>query len=268
MRNQREKAYICPIMELSKNSYTKEILVEWHNCNIRGELRPSAFLNHTQEIAGLHANILGFGYKDLIKENQVWVLSRVKVKYLLYPKWGDTLTLETWHKGMLSLFGLRDFVLHDSLGRRAVVATTSWLIMNTRTRRIDRSTIFNSEAYIMSRNNDSNAIEEPCGRIRRLPQMDYARRHTVLYSDVDMIGHTNNAKYIEWITDSIEVEFLKCHRISEFQINFNAETRIGEQIDIYKKEATGESGRTLFFEGRRGDETVFEGKFAFTPCLP
>ena len=255
-------------MELSKNSYTKDIIVEWHNCDIRGELRPAAFMNHTQEIAGLHANILGFGYNDLIKQNQVWVLSRIRVKYLKYPKWCDELVLETWHKGMLSLFGLRDFVLHDSAGERAVVATSSWLIMNSNTRKIDRSSVFGSDTYIMSRNNDSHAIVEPCGRIRREHDMEYLRTHTVLYSDVDFIGHTNNAKYIEWITDSLDFGFIKENRITEFQINFNAETKIGEKIDIYKKSVTGTTGCTLYFEGRRGDEAVFESKFDFMPCLP
>ena len=62
--------------------------------------------------------------------------------------------------------------------------------------------------------------------------------------------------------------FIKENRITEFQINFNAETKIGEKIDIYKKSVTGTTGCTLYFEGRRGDEAVFESKFDFMPCLP
>lgn len=256
-------------MEMTKNSCSREIVVGWHDCDIKGDFRPYAFLSHTQEIAGEHANILGFGYNDLIKENHVWVLSRIMVRYLTHPGWCDRLTLKTWHKGMLSLFGLRDFVMYDESGQRAIVATSSWLIMNTQTRKIDRSTVFSSAAYMESTNRDNNAIEEPCGRIKRIPEMEYVRTHTVLCSDIDFLGHTNNAKYIEWITDSLGLQFLKEHRIAEFQVNFNAETRFGDKIDIYKKEtASSQTGCTLYFEGRRGEETVFESRFSFTPCLP
>lgn len=250
----------------AENSFTKESVVEWHCCDMRGELRPFSFMNMAQEIAGFHANKLGFGYYDLIKENTAWVLSRIKVKYITRPRWCDNVTLETWHKGMESLFGIRDFVLHNSDGSRAVVATSSWLIINYETHKIDRNNVFRSEKYLHTKNNEDNAIESSCGRIKRQSDVEYVRTHTVHYSDVDFLGHTNNAKYVEWIMDSVEPEFLKEHAVAQFQLNFNAETRLGDEVAVYGKrllQPDGERNITFYFEGRRGDDVIFESEFVF-----
>lgn len=250
-----------------ENSYSQYGVIEWHSCDIRGELRPSAFLNMTQEIAGFHANRLGFGYYDLIGMNQAWVLSRIRVKYLSHPRWCDKFRLETWHKGMQSLFGIRDFILFDGQGERAVVATTSWLIMNTLTHRIERQSgnIFNSALYTGSKNTLCHAIEEQCGRIRKADCPECVRTHSVLYSDVDYLGHANNARYVEWIMDTLDIDFIRGHKVREFQLNFNSETRIGDKIEIYKavKPSAVDSCIALYFEGRRNGEVVFESDFIF-----
>ena len=93
--------------------------------------------------------------------------------------------------------------------------------------------------------------------------------------------HTNNAKYAEWITDSIDIELFKTHRIKEFQINYNSETLLGDKIDIYRKEIQtpedilqanniqqGENNtasRTFYFEGRKNGKAAFESIFTFVP---
>lgn len=260
-----------------ENSYKEESLVKWHHVDLRKEIRPYAFMNLAQEIAGMHANALHFGYYDLLAINQVWVLSRIRVRFLQYPKWGDQIWLETWHKGMQSLFGLRDFVLHAPDGSDAVLATSSWLIMNVQTRKIERNNAFNMSPEIQKQVNHANALEEPCERLRSQPDMELIREHTVKYSDIDYLLHTNNAKYAEWITDSIDQEIIQNYRVKEFQINFNSEAKLGETIQIYRKETETpekqktenqlEAGcRTFYFEGRRNGVIVFESQFTFIPA--
>lgn len=257
------------------NGYKEESTILWHNVDLRQELKPYAFLNLTQEIAGNHANKLHFGYNDLKECEQTWVLSRIKVRYNTYPKWQDKVTLETWHKGMQSLFGLRDFILHTEDGTPAVVATSSWLIMNSRTRRIERTNNFYNNPEILNQANLRNAIDEPCDRLKGQQEMTLVREHTVKFSDLDALGHTNNAKYSEWTTDSIDPEIFRNFRIKEFQINFNAETRIGEKIEIWCKEidtpgqicitneTTPEKSRTFYFEGKRDGKSVYEAIYTF-----
>ncbi len=259
------------------NSFTEHHTIKWHNVDIRQEMRPYAFMNLAQEIAGTHANSLHFGYHDLKESNQIWVLSRIKVRFLQYPKWNDKVTLTTWHKGMQSLFGLRDFILRNEQGEEAVVATSSWLIMNTQTRKIERSNRFNANTEILQMANKTNAIEEPCDRLRTQPDMEKVSDRVVMYSDIDYAMHTNNAKYAEWITNSIDIEIFKNYRIKEFQINFNAETVLGDTVEIYRvkidtpdkiKESNnlGPDSFTYYFEGRKNGVTAFESVMTFAPA--
>ena len=270
------------------NGYKEESTILWHNVDLRQEIKPYAFLNLMQEIAGNHANKLHFGYNDLKECEQTWVLSRIKVRYNSWPKWQEKVTLETWHKGMQSLFGLRDFILHTAaealaegaqyVGAPAVVATSSWLIMNSRTRRIERANNFYNNPEILNQANSKNAIEEPCDRLKCPADMELVSEHIVKYSDLDALGHTNNAKYAEWTTDSFAPEIFENYRVKEFQINFNAETKLGEHIEIWSKEietpeqiracnALGADSRTFCFEGRRDGKSVYEAIFTFIPYL-
>ncbi len=262
----------------NNNTFTENHIIKWHDVDIRQEIRPYAFMNLAQEIAGTHANKLHFGYDDLKESNQIWVLSRIKVRFLQYPKWNEKVSLTTWHKGMLSLFGLRDFVLCNEQGENAIVATSSWLIMNSQTRKIERSNRFNASTEILQMANKSNAIEKPCDRLRTQPDMEKVSNRTVMYSDIDYAMHTNNAKYAEWITNSIDIEIFKNYRIKEFQINFNAETKLGENVEIYRtkietpaeiKEANnlGPDSFTYYFEGRKEGVVAFESLMTFSPFL-
>lgn len=279
-------------MENNGNCYTEESIVKWHDVDIRQEMRPYAFMNLAQEIAGTHASSLHFGYNDLKESNQIWVLSRIKVRYVKYPKWGNRISLQTWHKGMQSLFGLRDFVLrekdvageckydcasNDTGGNICILATSSWLIMNSKTRKIERSNVFNANSGILQMTGGDNAIEEPCERLRTQPDMQKIAEHTVMYSDIDNLMHTNNAKYAEWITNSIDIGVFKKYRIKEFQINFNAETRLGEKIEIFCKEIEtpakiaeannlSPDSRTFYLEGRKEGTVAFESLFTFVPA--
>ena len=260
------------------NGYKEDSTILWHNVDLRQEIKPYAFLNMMQEIAGNHANKLHFGYNDLKECEQTWVLGRIKVRYKSYPRWQDKVSLETWHKGMQSLFGLRDFILHSEDGSAAVVATSSWLIMNSRTRRIERANNFYNNQEILSQVNGKNAVEEPCERLKSPDNMKLVRVHIVKYSDLDALGHTNNAKYSEWATDSLDPEIFQNYRVKEFQINYNAETKLGEHIEIWCKEietpehicssnALGSGSRTFCFEGKRDGKSVYEAIFTFVPYL-
>lgn len=104
-----------------------------------GNLKPYAFMNLAQEIASQDALGLGFGYEQLIKKQTIWVLSRVTVKILRPPVWREPVVMETWHKGENGIFWLRDFLIRNRDETEDLVqATSSWLIIDVKTRRIQR----------------------------------------------------------------------------------------------------------------------------------
>lgn len=227
-------------------------------------LKPFAFMNLAQEMANRDALELGFGYDQLIEKQTIWVLSRMDVLYLRPPLWREKIVMETWHKGEDGIFSLRDFLIRNEAENEDLVkATSSWLIINTNTRRIQRPQNLFDDASLRSKTT-RHALETPCGKIP-VPgtgMLRHVERKTVRYADIDFNLHANNAKYIEWAMDCLETDLVTSHRVKRFQINFNAEARLSDTLDISVAQ-TGTLDR--YVEGRKEDKSIFQVHISFAP---
>lgn len=228
--------------------HIQDFTIPCYNTDASWRLKPAAFMDLAQEAAGLHAVYLGFGYDDLIKTNTAWILSRVNVKFIDTPLWRDDVTLTTWHKGFNRLFFLRDFVMTDKDGRERVKATTSWLVLNLETRSMVRDPKLVEEGTVCT----DNAIETPADKVRMPRDIEalavYER--VVGYSDVDMLGHANNAMYMQWAMDAVDYELASTRPVKEFTINFNHEIKAGQKVTLYRACVQNEDGLHVFIEGK------------------
>ena len=232
-------------------SLTTTYRIRTSDVDIRKNYKAFAFMSMAQEMANRHASRIGFGYDDLIRDNISWVVSRMRVKYLEAPKGPD------------GVFSLRDFEVADEEGKRTLIqATSSWLLIDTATRRMLRPDHVLGEKSPATAL-DRDAIAEHCGKLVTPKEgMELIRTHEVLYSDADFNAHTNNAKYVEWAFDTLPLETVSGKDIDEFQINFNHETRPGETVDLLRGTAGPD---TFFVEGRCADKTVFQCSIRLKP---
>ena len=227
--------------------YVQNLTIPCYYTDAYSRLKPTSFMDLAQEAAGQHAVHLGFGYDDLIATNTAWILSRVNVKFIDAPKWREDITLTTWHKGLNRLFFLRDFILTDKEGRERVKATTSWLILNLETRRLVRDPKLIEDGTVCT----ENVLETPADKVQMPKGIEpmFVMDHKVVYSDIDMNNHTNNAMYMQWAMDAIDYETASAKPLKEFTINFNRETKIGDTVSIYRVEEAREDGLHIFVEG-------------------
>lgn len=228
--------------------YVQNFVIPCYSTDAAWRLKPSAFMDLAQEAAGNHAVHLGFGYDDLIKSNMAWILSRVNVKFIDTPLWRDEITFTTWHKGLNRLFFLRDFVMTDKEGRERVKATTSWLVLDLESRSMVRDPRLLEEGTICT----DNAVEDPADKVRmpRGVEAEPVYEHVVGYSDVDMVGHANNAMYMQWAMDAVEYGLAASRPLKEFTINFNKEIKAGEKVTLYRAIVEQEDGYHIFIEGK------------------
>lgn len=235
--------------------HIQKFTIPCYNTDASWRLKPAAFMDLAQEAAGLHAVYLGFGYDDLIKTNTAWILSRVNVKFIDTPLWREDVTLTTWHKGFNRLFFLRDFVMTDKEGRERVKATTSWLVLNLETRSMVRDPELVEEGTVCS----ENAIENQADKVRMPRDVEavpvYSR--VVGYSDVDMLGHANNAMYMQWAMDAVDYELASDKPVKEFTINFNHEIKAGEKVTLYRACVQKEDALHVFIEGKTETASSF-----------
>lgn len=237
------------------NRLIEHYTIPCYDTDASWRLKPVSFMNYAQEMANRHASVLGFGYDDLIGSRTAWVLARMYIRFIDLPLWRNDVTLTTWHKGLNRLFFLRDFRMTDPQGNVRVEATTSWIVLNLDTRRLVRDPKLMDEGTKCS----ENAVEQPADKVQ-LPkdaQMEFVMEHKVSYSDVDLLGHTNNAMYMHWAMDAVPYEITSQHPLKEVTINFNHETRAGEKVSIYRTSLQAEDGLRVFIEGKVGDTSSF-----------
>lgn len=236
-------------------------IIPCYQTDSKWRLKPASFMDLAQEAANSHAAILGFGYDDLIQSKTAWILSRVNIHFIKAPLWRDEVTLTTWHKGLERLFFIRDFIMTDKDGVECVKATSSWLVLNLETRRLVRDPELMDEGTTCS----ENALEASAGKVQMPKDVEpeMVMEHTVAYSDVDLLGHTNNAMYMHWAMDALDYDLASSAPLRELTINFNKETKAGETLRIFRAQVEKEDGLHIYVEGKVDGVSSFCVEFIF-----
>jgi medium-chain acyl-[acyl-carrier-protein] hydrolase len=255
----------------TKQDPTEELIPVWQevfkipaeDIDFKGKLKFHSLCRYFFELASQHANHLHFGYQDLKQANYYWVLSRLHVKVNRYPGFDQRIIINTWHKGVNRLFGLRDFRILDTDNHELVLATSAWLVIDKKTGRPVRPDVFTETSKSKT---DHHAIKEIPDKIDPIADHETEKLIDPGYTDFDINQHVNAGRYIEWIQDLYTPEFYKNYQISEFRINYLNETRFDEKIRIYSRKESIQNSVFSMVEGRISstDTPAFRASICWT----
>jgi medium-chain acyl-[acyl-carrier-protein] hydrolase len=142
-----------------------------------------------------------------------------------------------------------------------VKATTSWLVLNLETRRLVRDPDLMEDGTVCT----ENVIEAPADKVvmPKGVEAEHVMDHVVAYSDVDMLGHTNNAMYMQWAMDAVDYDTASSRPVRQVTINFNHETKAGDCVSIYRYAQQNEEGLHIYVEGKVDDTSSFIVEIVF-----
>ena len=83
---------------------------------------------------------------------------------------------------------------------------------------------------------------------------DFVYTKTIMPTDIDVNLHTNNLKYNVIALDALTLNDLQNKTIKEYEVYFVNESKLGEKIDVYKKQIKN----LTYIEGKREDTTIFK----------
>ena len=226
---------------------SRELRIPCFMFDCAARLRPAAFMDIAQELAALGSERCGFADGDLAPHGLVWILARMSVRFDRMPVRLDTVTVQTWHRGLDGPFFVRDYRLLAADGSVAAASTSSWIIMDMNTRRIVRGDRI-TDLIPSSPEFDIAALPELSPRLQAPDPASFvaAGEHRVVYSDLDYNGHVNNARYTVWALDALPLDVVSTRSVRSIDINFNREARPGDTIQLSLCEADG----YYFVEGR------------------
>ena len=233
--------------------FKQKFLVSSADVDFQQELRFSSLTNYLIQIAWRHAEQLKWGVDDLHKHNLVWVLMGVKIQLVQTPKWRETITIETWPKGINRLFYLRDFKIYNSNQQIIGRATSNWLLIDIEKR---RPKLHHLDSKVFEKNFNNHAIEELIPFLKAEIKTDQILEYIVRYSDVDLNHHLTTTRYIDWIFDTHSLAELKHRKPKELTVNFSKEIIYGQTINMHRSkieenteqfQLVSEDGNTIFF---------------------
>ncbi|MDD2852450.1 MAG: thioesterase [Desulfuromonadaceae bacterium] len=206
--------------------FEREFTVQPYEADQRNASRPVALLNYMQSAAGEHAALLGVSVADLRKSGHTWVLSRIHLAMDSYPRGGRSVRIKTWPAARENLFTIRDFTFYNMDGIRIGSATTSWAVLNLKTRRPVKLGAVLPDFPV----HPERALVDPFTTIPELKQTDYELRLPVLRGDLDINRHVNNTVYAGWALETIPEEIDSSCRLASLEIAFRAEALYGDTI--------------------------------------
>jgi len=211
--------------------FEKEYRVHVYETGPGGKLNLYSLFNYMQDIASDHAEKLGFGKDDLMRDNRFWVLSRMYAVISDWPSWGDSIIVKTWPNGTDKLFALRNYEVYLPDGGHIASATSSWLILDHTTRKVQRP-----DSILTQYNPDLHPDKSP---VRYAKKLEPAREDGLIspwfrikISDLDVNLHTNNVRYLKWVNDSYDIDFVMKNVPQSAEINYLAESLYDEEIMI------------------------------------
>jgi medium-chain acyl-[acyl-carrier-protein] hydrolase len=225
---------------MGQSLFEKEYKIPVYDTGPDGRLSLYSLFNYLQDVASEHAVRLKFGRDDLMKENRFWVLSRIVADIYLWPEWEEKIIVRTWPRGTDKLFALRDYEVLYPDGRKVASGSSSWLIVDRTSKRIQRpddllSTFNTQSTTISSLGRNAEKISPLAGDGQK------SGNFTVKVSDLDVNLHTNNVRYIKWVTDTYPLNHIMNYMPVSVEINYLAESVFGEEVYI-KSETENNTG--------------------------
>lgn len=205
----------------------QEFEINFLLCFPNGHLKYTELCNLLQITAGNHADLGGISYTDMQVYNQAWVMSRMRLEIEKLPKWLDKVIIKTWIKSLENSRSIRCMELFLN-NEKIISCETYWAVMNTETRRPDGLELPHDhfEKFSIDATNQSTIkidIDENAEQIGI---------RKVILSDLDIVNHVNNVKYMEWCFDFENPKRILKQELKAMDINFMRELNLGEEVII------------------------------------
>ena len=208
--------------------YTKQFQVQSSETDAFRRLKPSHILAYLQEAAGDHSALLGTGREELALRNLFWAVLRHRVQIARLPLAGETVTVETWPMPTTRTAYPRSTVAYDAQGQELFRGISLWVLMDKDQRSMVLPGKSGVEVEGLLRGSE---LAVPGGLAPRSMQRKAER--IARYTDLDLNGHMNNCRYLDWVADLLPSEFHKMHGVREFSVRYLSEIREDEKIALF-----------------------------------
>ena len=194
-----------------------------------GRLLPSSVLDLFQEIAVVQSDEDGNSHESMLAAGGFWVVTRMKYAVCGSMENERRVVVSTWPHSPSKFIIMRDFSITSTSGTQLIKGSSEWMALSA----TDRKLAPVADFYDVTREFcTERSFNDKMKKIFDF-ESDEAQKVRIVpsYTDVDLNGHVNNAKYADYIVNAIDPG--QAGRLTSFQIDYRHEVLRGEPLDVF-----------------------------------
>lgn len=234
--------------------HSEERLIRGYDVDVSRKASVPSLIQIMHDTAIQQIINLGVSALELQPLDLGWVLTNQQLWIYDRPLLGDTVTLLTHPSGMDRFLTYRDYYLLDGDRKILAKATTTWILMNIKERKIGPFPAF--IRTLLERSSELPHLERARQRKWQLPIPDHMIERTAGYSDLDFNHHVSNHYFFKWMLDALPLDFLAIKTLTSFNVKLKGELFCNDQVTAEVKVNEGE----VLHQLKKGDEVIATGQ--------
>ncbi len=182
-------------------THERTFRVRHYECDAYGHVNNTNYLRYMQEAAFDASAAAGYDLARYAALRHHWLIRATEIEYLAPLQYGDSVRVKTWVEDFHRVRSRRAYELYR-VGAEELVArgATDWVYLDSQTGQPARIPGEMIAAFLpegappsLPRRHFPVGPPPPPGR--------FAMRRKVMWQEIDMVGHVNNAHYLAYISD-------------------------------------------------------------------
>ncbi len=202
--------------------YEETFIIRAYEIDNRKKATPAALVCLMQEAAMQNVIQLKLSVWDLEPHHISWVLIRLNLHINRLPNLGEQIRVLTYPAGFEKFFTHRDYKVFDAESNLIAHSSSTWLLMDTETRRMARIPDFILK-YNEQMPAKADCLPHPTDKLPKLEHLHRRKMYEVNWHDLDFNMHLNNTLYIQWMLETVEDKVLQMGYLKELDILFKLE---------------------------------------------
>lgn len=215
--------------------YSRDFIVQPDHCDMAAAMSPLAAFTAFQAISAEHAQELGIGVSQMMKNGKFWVITHNRIEFSEEARLLDVLKVSTWAFpcGPEDFKVYRGYTLNKD-GVQLAYGYAQWAITGADGAAVPFKESGFPEDYqfadIKKPANDLAWFEDDFAPEDKISEV------TVRSTGIDFVRHLNNIAYIRMMLDQFPAKCITAKAIHAIEIHYGHPCKESEILSIYKKQ--------------------------------
>ena len=233
-------------------TYQMKMKIPFDMADMNGHIKLPDVILLSLQVSGMQSIELGVSDKAILENyNLVWIITDYDIEVVRLPRFAEEITIETEALSYNRLFCYRRFTIYDQAGQDLIHMMATFVLMDRDSRKVQA---VESEIVAPYQSEfDKKLIRGPKYESLEEP---FSKDYHVRFYDLDMNGHVNNSKYLDWIFEVMGADFLTQYIPKKINIKYVKEVRPGGVITSAVERTGLESKHEITSDGATNAQAI------------